>query len=756
MQSFYRVVIWVISVVFLPTAVQAGHIIGGDMTYTCLGNNSYRIKLDIYIDCNCTNCASFDQVASFGVYACGGNGDISCANLTQLNVLANLSVQVENIESVPPPDYDCIESPPNLCVSKGSYEFILEGMMPRDESYFIMYQRCCRNVTINNIFDPGGSGATFFVEITPEAQLACNNTAVFREFPPTVICSGFPLEFDHSATDVDGDSLSYRFCAPILGGGRDGGPDRPGLPANTCTGIIPSPGCPPPYDDVVYRPPFSAINPLGGDPQVRIDRNTGIITGTPELIGQFVVGVCVDEFRDGELINTLRRDFQFNTASCNATVLAGVKAERVVNGRQFFLRSCGDNTVTFENESGQERFIREYVWDFPEGVPSISSTRDATITFPDTGSYSGTLIINPGLPCSDSAEVFIDIFPEIVADFEFDYDTCVAGPVMFTDLSFSGSGTLTNWEWDFGDGNGDVAQNPNHRYGIPGVFDVGLEVTDINDCTDDIIFPISYFPVPEEIIVGPDRAVACNPAPISFFNLSTPIDESYEIIWDFGDGNFGEGISPSHLYEEPGNYTVEVTITSPIGCTTSETFPSAVEVQPSPIADFNFNPKVLSNFNKAVSFTDQSTGAVFWEWDFGGEGSTLLQNPNFTFPDTGAYEVQLIVTHPSGCRDTVVQVLDVEPQVRYFLPNAFTPNDDGLNDDYRGNGSFQFMTEFTLTIWNRWGELLFETRDPNEGWNGRRFNNGVLSPPGVYVCIVQYTGPRGEQIELKGFATLVQ
>lgn len=734
---------------------RAGHIIGGDMTYRCVAPGRYAVSLTLYIDCNCVNCAQFDPVNDFGVYACGGESNLDCNQLNQSSTLQAIPVQVQDRGFIEAPDYECLENPPDLCVRRGIYTFVVDNIPPRDESIYIVWQRCCRNVTINNIFDPDGTGATFFVEITPEAQRVCNSSASFNEFPPTVICADVPFEFDHSATDLDGDSLVYRFCAPLDGAGRDGGPDRPGLPVGTCTGIIPTPGCPPPYDPVVYVPPYSFNNPMLGDPQVRIDAETGLITGTPNILGQFVVGVCVDEYRDGEFLNTTRRDFQFNTADCDVQVFAGIEAEAILDGQQYYLRSCGNNEITFVNQSGQRRFITSYSWEFPGADPEISNDIDPTIVFPDTGQYIGQLVINRGLPCSDSIDIIIDIFPEINADFEFEYDTCIAGDVVFTDLSTTGSGAFQSWEWDFADGNESSEQNPTHEYDIPGLFDVTLTVVDINDCEDEITLPVSYFPVPEEVIVGPDRAEACDPAPINFFNLSRPIDSTYTVIWDFGDGNTGEGIETAHIYEEPGQYTVTVDITSPIGCEASETFEGLVNVLPSPIADFDFNPKVISQFNRQVRFTDQSSGASFWEWDFGGVGNTLLPDPTFVFPDTGIYEVQLIVTHPSGCQDTIVKIIDVEPEVRYFLPNAFSPNEDGLNDDYRGTGTFEYMENFLMTIWNRWGEEVFKSTDPNLGWNGRYNNRGKLAPVGVYVVLVEYEDARGNKREIKGFATLV-
>ena len=104
----------------------------------------------------------------------------------------------------------------------------------------------------------------------------------------------------------------------------------------------------------------------------------------------------------------------------------------------------------------------------------------------------------------------------------------------------------------------------------------------------------------------------------------------------------------------------------------------------------------------------------------------------------------------------MIQVIDVVPKVAYFLPNAFTPNNDTVNDLFFGKGFFEGMQNFSMTIWNRWGEQVFETGDPNEGWNGQKNNNGEYSPAGVYVVIVTYTGPRGDDVLLKGFATLVK
>ena len=116
----------------------------------------------------------------------------------------------------------------------------------------------------------------------------------------------------------------------------------------------------------------------------------------------------------------------------------------------------------------------------------------------------------------------------------------------------------------------------------------------------------------------------------------------------------------------------------------------------------------------------------------------------------------MIVTHPLGCQDSVTYTLDVKPEVRYFIPNAFTPNFDTTNDIFKGKGTLPGISNFRMQIWNRWGALLFESSDPNDGWNGTKFNNGKLLQAGVYVYYVDFIGPRGKSFHYEGFVTLVR
>ncbi|MDF1698127.1 MAG: PKD domain-containing protein [Saprospiraceae bacterium] len=730
------------------------HIVGGDVTYRCKGINgttvTFEITFTMYRDSKGGG-ANFDNNAVFGIFK--GNGD----NWAFQRVIREnpQNVGAINIDTGNP----CLEVPTGIGVEKGVYKFDVVLQISDTDSYMIAYQRCCRNNTIFNILDPDITGAVYSVTISPRAQATCDNSPTFDEFPPVVICANSLLEFDHSATDIDGNQIEYSFCAPTAAGGIAG--VNFGDP-EACDGITPNPSnCGPPFDEVRFRlPDYRFDRPLGGDPVVGLNSFTGLISGVPNTIGQFVVGICATTYNtNGEVIGRINRDFQFNVTTCEVAVQAQIAADKIINGEEFIINSCGENTVEFVNISTDQSKIFSYDWELDVNGDLVEfDTRDITYTFPDTGSYKGFLFLNKQgdfIDCQDSAEITINIFPEITSDFDFTYDTCTAGPVDFVDLSSSGAGPILDWSWTFENDGYSSEQNPSYRYKTPGVKSVQLAVGDRNECRDSIVKEITWFPVPPLVIVEPNQFVGCVPATISFNNLSSPIDETYDIIWDFGDGNIVNEISPSHVYEEVGNYSVNVDITSPIGCTISNNFSNWITILDSPTAGFSYSPENPSIFNKTVDFTDESIGATAVLWNFNGIGS-VNPNPSFTFPDTGFVEVIQIVTHPTGCTDTAFVILDIEPLVTLHMPNAFTPNNDGLNDTFKGKGFFDGFNKYQMNVWNRWGEKIYETNDPNQGWNGQKNNNGTNSPLGVYVYTITYEGPRGEQKELKGHVTLIR
>ena len=367
--------------------------------------------------------------------------------------------------------------------------------------------------------------------------------------------------------------------------------------------------------------------------------------------------------------------------------------------------------------------------------------------------------MNRGFPnCTDTALVQVEIFPEVVADFDFDYDTCGINPVEFTNLSFSDAGpnALRELRWELGDLGTSFEQDITVQFENPGRYDVTLTAKDLNECTESITKEIPYFPIPNVIVIAPSTEVGCVPTPITFQNLTNPINEEYEIIWDFGDGNMGTGLSPTHIYEEVGTFPLNISITTPFGCQIDTAFGDLITTLPSPRADFSADASEVSRLNPIVTFTDESTDAIRWNWLFNGFGISFEENPVYTFRESGRKQVRLVVTAANGCTDTTFSEILVVPDIAYKLPNAFTPNGDGINDRFFGVGNADEAESFQLSIWNRWGELIFETNDANEGWNGQKFNTGKIAPNGVYVVVVQYVNYEDVKTIIDGFVTVLR
>ncbi len=733
----------------------AAHIIGGDVTYEFLGKdgniNTYRITFTMYRDSKGGG-AEFDTDAEFGIYVNNGSSWIF------VNKTARLSpILTEEVD--PDTTNPCIKVPSYIGVERGVYEFTV-GLEQSSRPYLIAYQRCCRNGTINNIREPGETGAVFSIEIHPNAQQFSNNSPIFNQFPPIVICQGEDINFDHSANDRDGDDIVYEFCAPLSAGGTAGA-TSPGM-ASDCDGVKPDPQmCLPPFDEVTFDVPnFTPFQPMAGNPLIQINPITGKITGVPTELGQYVVGVCAKEYRNGVLIGEIRRDFQFNVIQCENKVNAALDAFYNIDDQRYEVKLCGTKSLNLTNVSTDVSFIKSFAWEFYDGNDTIHiDSRNLVQEYDDYGLYNYRLFLNRDIEfdkCKDSVDLQVAVYPPVTSDFEYDYDTCVAGPIYFENNSFAESGIITGYEWFFDIDETSTETNPSYEFLTPGLKNISLITEDINGCKDTLVRDILYQPVPTYLVIEPTQFIGCLPADITFNNLSYPVDDTYDITWDFGDGGTSGEVSPTHTFTEEGIYTIDLEIVSPIGCETARTFPSWIEILPKPQADFSFSPENPNILEKEVAFFDESTDAISWQWDFNGERVAFDQNAVHTFQDSGLVYVSLLVKHESGCTDTLTKIIDVLPLTYLHFPNAFTPNLDGLNDEFVGVGFYEGLKSYHMTVWNRWGEKLFETTDPSIGWNGRKNNIGAEAPQDAYVYLVKYVGPRGNQESLKGNITLLR
>ena len=272
MNLLRRITVSVLFFLLSTTGAKATHIVGGEIFYDCLGNNNYRITLKVYRDC-INGQAPYDNPATIGIFDVNGN------------LLDTLSMVFPGSSPVPPTiNSVCYTPPTSVCVEEAVYVEIKNMPNIPATGLFLTYQRCCRNNSILNLVNPGNVGASYDIRIPPPSQAICNNSCRYNNFPPIYLCQGAPLVFDHSATDPDGDSLVYELCDPFDG-------------ADPLT-PMPVPPAGPPYAFVPFISPYSGSYPLSSNPALSIDPVTGLLTGTPNLAGQWVVGVCCKEYRN--------------------------------------------------------------------------------------------------------------------------------------------------------------------------------------------------------------------------------------------------------------------------------------------------------------------------------------------------------------------------------------------------------------------------------------------------------------------------
>lgn len=623
---------------------QATHIVGGDLTYECLGSNSpgkntYRFRLTIRRDCQFgADDAPFDNPAAIGMYDLLTGAPVTGMvgfPFNEIRIAYNSSDTLNEVIMS-----DCGVRTGDVCVETFVYDTIVE-LEIRPTGYIFVYQRCCRNGSLTNLVDPLATGMTLVAELTGPAQMECNSSPLFGDFPPVYTCVNSPIMFNHSAIDVDGDSLVYELCTPLTGGSfADPKPN--------------SPNSGPPYETVVFRPPYSLSNVMGGVP-LQIDPNTGLITGTPNIVGQFVVGICVTAYKNGVMTGKTRRDFQYNVRTCRDVPIPAFSAPAL---------DCEDLTVVFDN---QTLLADQVIWIFDMNDPNspTSTEFEPTFTYPQGGFYDVGLVTfvmeGDSIFCRDTLVHTIGVFDsQVTAGFTHDVSSCSDNVVLdLTDASFDPDPNydICSWSWSvFYDQNILISTDTNPSFTLL-VDDVTsvlviLEVTSCNGCTDTITrsFPVQTI----NIQFDPDADHLCRG---DSTHLLLNGDTFLIYTWNPTIGmDLTEPFDPVVSPDSTTTYCVTVTdgLCEVSDCVT-------VEVQQLPDLAFTYETDCK---NLVAVFDNNSTGGVNFHWDFGtgNPEDTLLttagENPSFTFPGPGEYMVTL--SSRDGCDVSITQTVTVD------------------------------------------------------------------------------------------------
>ncbi len=244
------------------------------------------------------------------------------------------------------------------------------------------------------------------------------------------------------------------------------------------------------------------------------------------------------------------------------------------------------------------------------------------------------------------------------------------------------------------------------------------------------------------------------PLTVQFNSLSITTPGS-QYNWTFGDQGSGNGSNPVHTYTEDGFYDVSLSVTDSNGCKSELLMNDIISVYPLPTAFFTTEPQQVSILRPEVQFLNGSSGAAVAHWDFGdGKKNSFDWSPLHTYRDTGHYKVELIAISSEGCRDTFYNEVVVHGETTFYVPNAFTPNNDGDNDTFTGYGIG--ITGIDFFIFDRWGKMIYQSNSLDRGWNGTYSNNGDACPEGTYVYLFKVYNGQPVPQEYTGRVSLIR
>jgi gliding motility-associated-like protein len=382
--------------------------------------------------------------------------------------------------------------------------------------------------------------------------------------------------------------------------------------------------------------------------------------------------------------------------------------------------------IFIDNSSGSPA-----TWDWNFGDGASSTLEEPTHVYAAAGNYTATLIVSTAAGCADTAVNNLVVYAQPVASFTSDI-VCWNDTTTFINTSTSATGTITSTWWNFGDGDTSLLSNNEHVFAtVNDTFSVTLAVITNLGCVDTVVQQAYTHPIPV-FNYAPQQTSGCDAFTTTFNETSTVSGGSIvNWLWDFGDGNLTYTQNPTHTYDSAGNFYVSLTVTSTYGCSMSDTLNYPVVVYPHPVAGFSATPQETTIYDPQIQFNNESEGATLWDWDLGDFETSILYEPYHTYPDTGTFMVTQVAINQFGCRDTVQHPVRIEGVTTMFIPNAFTPNGNTLNDVFAPK--FYGIIEYRMLIFDRWGNQIFKTEDMNEGWNGKVNGTGAEVQQDVYV-----------------------
>jgi len=416
--------------------------------------------------------------------------------------------------------------------------------------------------------------------------------------------------------------------------------------------------------------------------------------------------------------------------------------------------------------------VTNYAWNYGNGNTNLINTIAPTShSFIAAGDYVVTLTVTSNAGCSNVNTTTVSVWERPYAHFSYT-KTCLNKRTTLQAFQKPISGTIVSYNWDFNTNTSNIEASGaqvNYTFAAAGVNTVNLMATTDKGCTN--ILPgtiyINYIPKPN--FYAPKRA-GCADLCIAILDSSAALtgpakNDSWQ--WTFGNGQnitMNNGVLAGNIcYTNTSNYTVQnysmrLILRSDSGCVDSIIKNNYITVYPNPKADFNWDGEDGTILTPQVNFVNTSQGYSAYQWYFndGSKTDSTNRNPSHYFNTelVNTYNVFLAVRNQYGCKDTTSKLVDIGPNYTFYIPNAFTPNDDGVNDIFTGKGIG--VKTYKMWIYDRWGEMVSYTEDIAKGWNGTIKGNVIDTKMDVYQYKVIVTDVTNKQHEYVGHVSLIK
>ncbi|MCC6684829.1 MAG: gliding motility-associated C-terminal domain-containing protein, partial [Bacteroidia bacterium] len=289
-------------------------------------------------------------------------------------------------------------------------------------------------------------------------------------------------------------------------------------------------------------------------------------------------------------------------------------------------------------------------------------------------------------------------------------------------------------------------------FDAPGPYVISVQVIDnITGCDSAVSMNVFVDTVQQAVVAG-NTLTGCRPLTVNFVNGSTS-NNIYQ--WQFGDGRSVNAPNPSHTYTKAGNYIARLISVNASGCKDTAYDTIVVYDLPKPSFSHNYEGDTIYAVEDTILFTNNSLASDSFNWDMGDfidAFANLFQPPPKVYALPGVYPVKLVAYDTTTrCSDSLIRYLDVRVHENVFISSAFSPNDDGFNDFFSIN--FENVTQFKILIYSRWGQLVFESNNPNFKWDGKL--NGKPLQQDAYVYLIEAKGYHGTRFSLQGDITIL-